>query len=198
MALSADILAHDALALIELDSIALGYRVLDAMVKRSPIAVIEANLVEPGRYLILFAGGVAEVDEGYDEALFIGDSAVVDKLMLPFAHEALLPGLAGALNIDDPDTIGVIESRTVASTLLACDRSLKDADVTLAGLRITPGLGGRGYFVVHGVQHDVEAAIEISREVLEPRAAVHRLELIPRPHPDFLIHLLRPAPFRLG
>jgi len=198
VALSADILAHDALAMVELDSIALGYRALDAMVKRSPIAVIEANLVEPGRYLILFAGGVAEVEEGYDEALHIGDSSVVDKLMLPFAHPELLPGLAGALHVEDPDTIGVIESRTVASTLMACDRALKNADVTLAGLRITPGLGGRGYFVVHGVQHDVEAAIEVSREILAEREALHRLELIARPHPDFLAHLLRPAPFRVG
>jgi len=189
---------HDALALIELDSVALGYRALDAMVKRSPITVLEANLIEPGRFLILFAGGVAEVDEGYEEAQEVGGENIVDKLLLPFAHKAILPGLAGALHTDDPDTIGVIESRTVASTLMACDRALKDADVTLAGLRITPGLGGRGYFVVHGVQHDVEAAIEISREVLEPRAAVHRLEMIPRPHPDFLAHLLRPAPFRIG
>jgi len=198
LAIPANILAHDALAMVELDSIALGYRALDAMVKRSPIAVVEANLVEPGRYLILFAGGVAEVEEGYDEALFIGGETVVDKLMLPFAHEAILPGLAGAMHIEDPDTIGVIESRTVASTLLACDRALKDADVTLAGLRITHGLGGRGYFVVHGVQHDVEAAVEVSREILEPREALHRVEMIARPHPDFLAYLLRPAPFTVG
>lgn len=189
--------AHDALALVELDSVARGYRALDAMVKKSPVDVIEANLVEPGRFLILFAGGVAEVEESFEEALFVGDEAVVDRLMLPFAHPDILPGLAGRLDTTEPDTVAVIESRTVASTLMACDRALKDAQVALAGLRITPALGGRGYFVVHGVQHDVEAAVEVGRATLEAREALHRVEIIPRPHPEFLAHLLRPAAFSL-
>jgi microcompartment protein CcmL/EutN len=190
--------SHDALAMLELDSVARGYRTLDAMVKRSPVQVLEANLVEPGRFLILFAGGVAEVEEAWSEGLEVGGECLQDKMMLPYAHTAILPGLAGALDVDDPDTVGVVESRTVASVLLACDRALKDAEVALAGLRITPSLGGRGYYVVHGIQHDVEAALAASREVLEGRGALHKLEIIPRPHPDFLAYLLRPAPFRIG
>ena len=107
---------HDALALIELDSVARGLTALDALVKRSPVRVLEANLVEPGKYLILFAGGVAEVEEAYDEGVCAGDDAVIDQLMLPFVHRDLLPGLAGRLEVDDPDTLGVIEATAVAST----------------------------------------------------------------------------------
>jgi len=191
------LLDHDALALIELDSVARGLRSLDAMVKRSPVHVLEANLVEPGKYLILFAGGVAEVEEAYAEGVEVGCDAVVDELMLPFVHRDLLPGLAGRLEVDDPDTLAVIESTAVASCLLACDRALKDAAVRLAGLRITPALGGRAYFVVHGVQHDVEAALEVSTGILEARGQLHRIEVIRRPHADFLPHLLRPAPFSI-
>lgn len=190
--------AHDALALLELDSVARAYRALDAMVKRSPVSVLEANLVEPGHFLILFAGGVAEVEEAYDEGCRIGGEALLDRLMLPFAHRDILPGLTGRLDTEDPDTVGVIEGRSVASTLLACDRALKDAEVALAGLRITPSLGGRGYFVVHGLQHDVEVAAALGREILDAREALHRVAIIPRPHPEFLAHLLRPAPFALG
>ena len=61
----------------------------------------------------------------------------------------------------------VVEGRTIASVLSACDRSLKDADVRLTGLRITPALGGRAFFVVQGVQSDVEAALEAARAKLE-------------------------------
>ena len=187
----------DALALLELDSVARGYRLLDAMVKQSPVEILEANLVEPGKFLILLAGGVAEVEEAWTRALAVGDDAILDKLLLPQVHEALLPALRGEQVQDYPDTIGVVEGKTIAGTLAACDRALKDADVRLTGLRITPGLGGRGYFVVQGLQHDVEASLDAARARLETSGALHRIEIIPRPHLEFLAVLLRPAPFQL-
>ena len=39
----------DALGLVELGSLARGYRALDALSKRSPVTVLEANLVEQNR-----------------------------------------------------------------------------------------------------------------------------------------------------
>ncbi len=190
-------MSADALALVELDSVARGYRAVDALVKRSPVDLLEANLVEPGKFLVLFAGGVAEVEEALDAALEVAEDAVVDKLLLPFVHEAIVPGLRGEQVQIYPDTIGVVEGRTIASVLCACDRALKDADVRLTGLRITPALGGRAFFVVQGVQSDVEAALEAARVKLEVAETLHRIELIPRPHLEFLAVLLRPAPFSL-
>lgn len=187
----------DALALVELDSVARGYRVLDALAKRSPVAVLEANLVEPGHFLILFAGGVAEVEEAMDAARLLAADALRDQVLLPYVHPSLLPGLAGTTVVGTPDCLGVVEGRAVASTLEACDRALKDADVGLCGLRLTPALGGRAFFVVQGLQHDVEAALEAAGGVLDARERRHRLELIPRPHEDLVAHLLRPAPFSL-
>ncbi len=191
-------MSSDALALVELDSVARGYRALDAMVKRSPVDLLEANLVEPGKFLILFAGGVAEVEEALDAALAVGDDAVVDKLLLPYVHAAIVPGLRGEQVQVYPDTIGVVEGRTIASVLWACDRALKDADVKLTGLRITPALGGRAYFVVQGLQSDVEASLDAARAKLDASGTLHRIECIPRPHLEFLAVLLRPAPFHLA
>ena len=79
--------------------------------------------------------------------------------------------------------------------LFRSDRSIKEADVALLGLRITPGLGGKGFYVVDGQQYDVEAAIEAGCAILSARGKLLRAERIARPHPDFLAHLLRPAPF---
>ena len=185
----------DALALVELDSIARGYRVVDAMVKRSPVEILEANLVEPGKYLVLFAGGVAEVEESYSAALETGTGHLVDSMLLPMVHGAIVPGLRGYDNCKDPDTIGVIEATCVAAMLQSCDRALKDAEVVLAGLRLAPGLGGKAYFVVHGQQADVEAAAAVAEAVLVERKV--QIEVIARPHEDFLAYLLRPAPFRV-
>lgn len=185
----------DALALVELDSIARGYRALDAMVKRAPVEVLEANLVEPGKYLVLFSGGVAEVEESFEAAQEAGEGHLVDTMLLPMVHGAIVPGLRGYVNCKEPDTIGVIEASSVAGLLHACDRALKDAEVVLAGLRLTPALGGKAYFVVHGEQADVEAAAEVATDVLAERLV--QIEVIPRPHEDFLAYLLRPAPFRV-
>ncbi len=185
----------DALALLELDSIARGYRVLDALVKESPVTVVNANVVEPGKFLILFGGGVAEVDAAWAVGVDTAADTLVDKVFLPGVHPRIWTALAGETTRGAIDTIGVIEAGSVAGVIEAADRSLKDAAVTLLGLRISPGLGGKGYYVVDGQQYDVEAAIEAGSAVLDARGKLVRAERIARPHPDFLAHLLRPAPF---
>jgi len=194
-------MSSDALALIELDSVARGLRALDLLVKKAPVDVLEGNLVEPGRYLLLFAGGVAEVEESYAEVMEYGAGAISDRMFLPFAHPHLLRGLRGheqTGTADELDTLGVIEGTSVATILHAADRSLKDADVTLAGVRVAGALGGRAYYVVYGVQHDVEAAIDAGRAILEAADRLHHTECIARPHEDMVGWLLRPTPFGLS
>ena len=190
--------AAPALAMVELSSVARGLRCLDALVKEAPVTVLEANLVEPGRYLILTCGGVAEVEMAHAVALATADEDLLDQMLLPDAHPGLLGGLRGDLDVraaDDLDCLGVVEGARVAATLRAADRSLKEAYVDLAGLRITGGLGGRAYYVVFGPQHDVEAALDAGAAQLGEH--LHRVERIARPHEEMVAWLLRPAPFHL-
>ncbi len=191
-------MSTEALSLVAFASLARGLRALDALVKKAPVEVLEANLVEPGKFLVLIAGGVAEVEEAHAEALLIGDDEVVGAMLLADAHPALLAGLRGhvaRLSADELDCLGVIEGKAIPATLHAADRAIKDADVTLAGLRLTGGLGGRAYFIVYGAQHDVEASIEAAENILGD--ACHRTERIARPHAEMVAWLLRPAPFHL-
>lgn len=191
---------EDALAMLEFESVAGGLRALDALVKRAPVSVLEANLVEPGRFLVLFCGGVAEVEESLDAAREVGGEQLSEQMLLPFAHPVLLAGLRGQDDVrpaDELDTLGVVEGSRVASTLEACDRALKDAGVALTGIRVAGGLGGRAYFLVHGAQHDVEAALEVAGAVLDGADRRHRIECIPRPHEEMVAWLLRPAPFSM-
>lgn len=185
----------DALALLEIASIARGMRTLDLMVKEAPITVLEANLVEPGKVLILFGGGVAEVEAAAKVGREWAAEDLLDHVLIPFVDPRIWKALRGAQSVSNPDTIGVIEGSSVATVIDACDQCLKMANVGLCGLRLSPALGGKGYFVVHGVQHDVEAALEVGAAVLNARARLVRVERIARPHPEFLTFLLRPAPF---
>ncbi len=189
---------HDSLAMLEVGSIARAMRTLDALVKEAPVTIVETNLVEPGKVLILYGGGVAEVAAAHRVGREIAAEDLLDEVMLPLVDPRVWAGIGGAQSVGDPDTVGVIEGRSVASVIAACDQCLKMADVGLCGLRLSPALGGKGFFVVHGKQHDVDAALEIGAAVLKERDRLVRAERIGRPHPEFLAFLLRVAPFGAG
>ena len=139
---------------------------------------------------------LASVEEAWKAAVDRVAGQLVDQLLLPFAHVSLVPALRGdVVKSVEADTVGMVEGLTVCGVVEACDRALKDARVALAGLRVTPGLGGKAYFVVTGVQHDVEAGIEVAEHVLGSR--LHRSEVVCRPTKDFMSHLLAPDEFRM-
>ena len=52
-----------AIVLLEFDSIAAGILAGDAMAKRAPLDSLRAGTVQPGKYLVLAAGEVADVQE---------------------------------------------------------------------------------------------------------------------------------------
>lgn len=186
-------MSGEPLALIELDSIAEGLRCIDLMVKKAPISIIEANLIEPGHFLILFSGALACVEESFEEALFYFPD-IIGKTIIPTAHDDLLDGLRGLRklpDVEEDDALGIVETSSISDALLCCDRALKESYVRLIGIRIQGGLGGRGYFVVSGAQHDIEAALESS----EQQAQLYRKECIARPHAEMVEWLFRPLPF---
>jgi microcompartment protein CcmL/EutN len=186
----------EALALVELDSVASGLRALDALVKKAPVTVLEANLVEPGKFLVLVAGPVGELAEAFEAATAEVPEAVGARMFLARVDARVVDGLRGRDDRDAaPEAIGLVEGRAVAPLIEACDRSLKDATVRLAGIRVAGGLGGRAYYVVSGRQHDVEAALDAGRTVLEAHGALHRVERIANPHGEMMGFLLRPTPF---
>lgn len=184
-----------ALALIELASLARGMVCLDALLKKAPVQILEANLVEPGHFLILFQGSVAAVQEAHQEALRRAEGERLDQVLLADPHPALLAGLRGATDTGGIDCLGIVEGQRVASTLLGCDRALKDAAVRLVGVRLAGALGGKGWYAVHGAQHDVQAALEVAAAVMG--ASVRSIACIARPHEEMLPWVLRIPPFQV-
>ena len=187
-----------ALALIEFDSVASGLRALDVLVKTAPVEILEANLVEPGKFLVLYNGGVAEVESSHAAVIEDFDCSVQAEILLPMVHPKLLDGLRGVEDRQAPEALGVVEGLDVAHTLVAADRSLKDADVQLVGIRVTNGLGGRAFYVIRGLLHDVESGVISGSSILEGAGRLYRQEIIARPHDEMVPWLLRPAPFSVG
>jgi microcompartment protein CcmL/EutN len=173
----------EALALIELSSIARGHRVADAMLKRAPVSLLRADWVSPGKFLVLVDGGVADVEEAYRSGLDVAADRAVDRLFLPQAHPALWLALAGGAPSGNIDSLGIVETTTVAATLLAGDAAAKAAAVRLIELQLARGIGGKAFFTVTGPLAEVEAAVEAAVAVLAP-AQLHATEIIAAPHAD--------------
>lgn len=172
------------LGLIELASIATGFLTADAMVKKAPVRMLLADYRSPGKFIILVTGDVASVDEAMKEGLDVGRLDLLDSLFLPNAHAHLAAVLAGPVQVAALGSLGVIETYSIASCLLAADAAAKAADVVLLEMRLGNQLGGKGYFTMTGEQYAVEAALDAADQVITRREMLYKRVLIAQPHED--------------
>ena len=150
-----------ALALIEFSSIAVGTRAADALIKKAPIKLERVGTLQPGIFAVMWSGDVASVDESYGEALRVGGKSVCDKVLLPFVEPNVYRAAIGQADRWDGDTLGVIETSSMAATIEAADAAVKGASVRVVRIRLGDELGGKGLAHFVGEQHDIEAAIAI-------------------------------------
>lgn len=173
-----------ALALLEFHSIAAGIEAGDAMVKRAPVERILAGTIQPGYYLVLVTGEVADVSEAVDAGVLTGGETLRDRLLLPNVHPGVVAALGGARESGGEkaaaDALGIVETETVAAGILAADAGLKGAEVRLNQLRLGDGLGGKGLALFTGLVSDVETAVAIGGDAVA--AHVVRRAVIARLH----------------
>lgn len=185
-----------ALALVEFGSIAAGIQAADAMVKRAPIDVIKTGTVQPGKYLVLIGGMVADVEESLAAGREVGAAAVVDYILLPQVHPEVVEAVGGGRVPEVNDSLGVIETTTVAASIHAADAGIKGAEVRLVEVRLADGLGGKGIVLFSGLVADVEAAIEIGVGVLERPELLVRQVVIPQLHAEMWDNVAESTRFR--
>ena len=115
-----------ALGLLELESIAAGIEVGDAMAKRAPIELIRAGTVHPGKFLVLVGGDVADVEEALDAGRELGGLSVRDVTFLPNIHPDVVDGLRGMRRAAQDEALGPSHEPAASATdpqaLGACAR----------------------------------------------------------------------------
>lgn len=175
--------ALEAVCVIETGSIARGFVVLDALVKKAPVVVKVARPVSPGKLVLLFGGDVEAAFEAFDAARAVAGTDLIDELFLPGAHKALLPAIDCAVVPHAGEAVGIVEMSTVAAAVHAADVALKTVDVTVLRMHLAVGVGGKGYFTLAGPLGDIAAALDAVRGSANA-ARVVAIELIPQPHPE--------------
>jgi microcompartment protein CcmL/EutN len=169
-----------AIGLIETNSIAIGIKAGDAMVKRAPINLLEARTVCPGKYIVLIGGDTGPVGEAMESGLEAAGDAMVDKLFLPNVHTSLFPAMASAVEMTNVEALGIIETISVASCIVAADASAKAADVTLTEVRLANGLGGKSFVLMVGDVPNVQAAVDAGVNVIKDQGVLIRFVVIPQ------------------
>ena len=179
------------IGLLELCSVARGVEVADAILWEAEIEVLFASPVQPGKYVMLFTGSVQDVGAALRRGVELAGSDLVDQLHITQVHSQVEDGLrrtGGQVN-GDLDAIGVVETTTVASSILAADAALKTATVDLLDLRIANGLGGKSFFALTGEVSDVRSSVQAGARSAEESGTLARQVVIPRPHPELVRHL---------
>ena len=155
-------MSDPAIAVVEVDSIAVGILAGDAMVKASPLGSIYTGTVHPGRYVIVVSGDTASVEVAVDTGSSVAGDTLVDLVFLPDVHPLVVDAIISEADLADcrGDALGVVETMTIAAVIDAADAGVKAANVDVPAVRLADGLGGKGYVLFSGDLADVEAAVD--------------------------------------
>jgi microcompartment protein CcmL/EutN len=139
---------------------------------------------------------VADVEESVAAGREVGATALVDYILLPQVHPEVVEAVGGGRVPEVTDSLGVIETTTVAASIHAADAGIKGAVVRLVEVRLADGLGGKGIVLFSGLVADVEAAVEIGVGVLERPELLVRQVVIPQLHAEMWENVSEATRFR--
>jgi len=158
----------EAIYVVEFRSISRGIGALDAMCKRTRFALLYANPVCIGKYLICVGGDVADVTEAKTAAETDGEEPPFADCLLTGTHPAILGYFKkenpAAKHI--PAAIGIFETRSAAGGFKSLDTALKSARTELLRVWIGNRLGGKLCWVLGGSVSDVQSAVKAAGEAV--------------------------------
>ncbi|MBR5626028.1 MAG: BMC domain-containing protein [Thermoguttaceae bacterium] len=172
-----------AVGAIELSSIGVGFQVQDALLKSASVEILIARTICSGKYLIIFSGNIGDVEAAMETALHQGQGSVVDHLTVANTHQAVFPAMAQSviLSPEEIGALGIIETFSAVSALIAADTAGKAAKVTLFRLSLAMAMGGKGLLMMTGSVSDVETAVEAAADILKDSGLLANKIVIPRP-----------------
>ncbi len=146
--------------MVEFNSIAAGIDAADQMVKTAQVDPLFFKTICPGKFVAAVTGDVAAVSASVNAGRETHADALVDWFIIPNIHRDVIGALAGATTVSERGALGIIETFSAASIVVASDAAVKAADVQLLDVRVALGLGGKGYALMTGDVAAVNAAVE--------------------------------------
>lgn len=179
-----------AIGLVEFNSIARGIESADAMLKTGQVEVIVSRPICPGKYITLVWGDVAAVESAVKAGIQKGDVNVVDDFILPNVHPQVIPACSAGNAITEVQSLGVLETFSVAAMIVAADAAVKAGEVDLIEIRLGMGLGGKSFTTLTGDVAAVKTAVEAGAKTAIDKGLLVEQVVIPSPHKSLIPTIL--------
>lgn len=180
----------NAVGLIEFNSIAAGIEAADYMLKASQVEPLMLKTICPGKFVVGVHGMVASVEAAMQAGLASSPETTVDHFTIPNITPEVITAMSCGVEHVTGAALAVIETFSVASTIVAADTAAKTADVQIAEVRIAMGLGGKAFTLLSGDIAAVQMAADSAADVVAESAMLVRKTVIPGASPQLLRHIL--------
>ena len=173
-----------AIGVVEFRSIAVGIAAIDIIVKASEVNIVDAKSICPGKYYILFSGGVSEIKNSYDAVLRESGKFLVDAITIANIYPQVIAALTQTTYINDFKAIGIIETLTSPSIFYAADMAVKASDADLVEVRIARALGGKSTCIINGDISSVKESVMAGIKYAQEKDFLVDYQIIASPHPS--------------
>ncbi len=175
---------ENSIGIIELKSIAKGVEACDSALKSAGVKLITAQPICPGKYEIILTGKLADVQAAVDHVREFSGENIIDSVKLGRISESVVKALFGAETGNREGAVGIIETYSAASAIMAADTAVKAANVSIVELRLSRGMGGKGYVMITGNVADVTAAVESGSRYAQEQGLLTGNTVIAAPHEE--------------
>ncbi|MGL4736870.1 MAG: BMC domain-containing protein [Cellulosilyticaceae bacterium] len=172
---------QNAIGVVEFVSVARGIYTADQMLKAADVEIVTATSICPGKYMAIVHGDVTAVEDAVRIGLNTAGEYAVDSTVIPNVDAAVFPAITGANMPDHISALGIMESFSVATMIIAADAVLKAAELQPIDLRLGNALGGKAYFTFTGDVGAVNAGIEAGTAIAEEKGFLVNSEFIASP-----------------
>ncbi len=175
---------YQAIAVIELKSIARGIDAADTALKSAGVRLISAHASCPGKYEIILTGNISDVTAATEVVRTRFDDRMIDACVIGRIDQQVITALFGTQPSEKRGSLGIIEAYSAASTIKAADIAVKTAKVTVHELRLSRGMGGKGMVLIVGDVGDVTASVEAGSRYAQDQGLFCNSAVIPAPHEE--------------
>ena len=170
-----------AIGMAEFSTVSAGIASADLMVKTAEVEVIESATVCPGKYIVIISGELSAVKASVDAAKAFKPEKVIDSFVLGNPHDSIFSAIYGTAQPENVAALGVMESFSAATAIVAADAAAKTAMVDLIELRLARGMCGKSYLLLTGSVSAVTAAIDRAVNEAGDRGMLLDSSVIPNP-----------------
>ncbi len=179
-----------AIGLLEFRSISQGVQAADKMVKAANVQLLQAMPVCPGKFIAIVAGDVGSVNSAVERGKAESAGGIIDEFILANINDSVIPAISGVTDVKNKDALGIVETFSAASAIVAADIAAKAAVVELVEVRIARGMGGKSILYFTGDVGAVNAALDACKVKVMEEGMLLNIEVIPSPAAEIWEHIL--------